>query len=64
VNLEIKDFQNILKIVRNLNQSKFNYQKQEKIFENLKAMQKHPVIITADFESTLKKIEKKIGDKT
>ena len=33
-------------------------------FKDLKMTQKHPVVITADFESTLKKITKNIGEKT
>ena len=33
-------------------------------FKDFKFQQKHPVVIVADFESTLKKIETKIGDKT
>ena len=33
-------------------------------FKDFKFQQKHPVVIVADFESTLKKIDSKVGDKT
>ncbi|XP_064653079.1 uncharacterized protein LOC135503432 [Lineus longissimus] len=34
------------------------------LFTNLKAQQKHPVVIIADFESSLKTIDKQLGEKT
>ena len=33
-------------------------------FKDYKFQQKHPVVLVADFESTLKKIDSKVGDKT
>ena len=33
-------------------------------FKDFKFQQKHPIVIVADFESTLKKIDSKVGDKT